>query len=209
MLTVLGKNRDMSIAERRIRQKEETRSRILTTAWQMVKEDGWQSVSIRKIADAIEYSVPVIYDHFENKEAILMEFAKEGFRLLSKKIQSAKEKYNDPAEQLKTVANAYWSFAFRNKEFYQLMYGLGMPGCEIEKCFSERANFRSLVMEPIITIISKSKNPDVNPCLKYYTFWSILHGLISIKSMRNSNVSDEVNKMVLDDAIEGFIKNLS
>jgi len=198
----------MGITERRLRQKEEVRSRILTTAWQMVKEEGWQSLSIRKIADAIEYSVPVIYDHFENKETILMEFAREGFRALSKKIQLAKEKYNDPAEQLKTVADAYWSFAFKNKEHYQLMYGLGMPGCEIEKCFSERANFRNLVMEPITAIIAKSKNPDANPCLKYYTFWSILHGLISIKSMRNSNVSDEVNKMVLDDAIEGFIKNL-
>ena len=199
----------MSIGERRLRQKEEVRSKILSTAWQMVKEDGWQSVSIRKIADAIEYSVPVIYDHFENKEAILIEFAKDGFRLLSKKIQSAKEKYNDPAEQLKTVADAYWSFAFKNKEYYQLMYGLGMAGCEIEKCFPERAKFRSLVMEPITVIISKSKNPNANPCLKYYTFWSILHGLISIKSMRNSNVSDEINKLVLDDAIGGFIKNLS
>jgi len=198
----------MGISERRLRQKDEVRSSILSTAWEMVKEDGWQSVSIRKIADAIEYSVPVIYDHFENKDAILIEFAKDGFRLLSKKIQSAKEKYTDPADQLKTIADAYWNFAFKNKEYYQLMYGLGMAGCEIEKCFPERANFRKLVIEPIEAIISKSKNPDVNSCLKYYTFWSILHGLISIKSMRNSNVSDEVNKLVLDDAIEGFIKNL-
>ena len=198
----------MGITERRLRQKDEVRSSIMGTAWQMVKEEGWQSLSIRKIADAIEYSVPVIYDHFENKEAIFMEFAKEGFQLLSKKIHSAKEKYNDPAEQLKAIANAFWNFAFKNKEYYQVMYGLGMTGCEIEKCFPERTDFRNVVMEPIVAIISKSKNPNVNPCLKYYTYWSILHGLISLKSMRNSNVSDEVNKMVLDDAIEGFIKNL-
>src|SRR5258705_4266046 len=186
----------MGIAERRLRQKEETRSRILATAWEMVKEDGWQSVSIRKIADAIEYSVPVIYDHFENKEAILMEFGKEAFRLLSKKIQLAKEKSNDPAEQLKAIADAYWSFALKNKEYYQLMYGVGMMGCQIEKCFPERVDFRNLVMEPIKAIVSGSKYSDANSFLKYYTFWSILHGLISIKSMRNSNVSDEVNKMV-------------
>ncbi|MEP6949519.1 MAG: TetR/AcrR family transcriptional regulator [Ginsengibacter sp.] len=198
----------MGIAERRLRQKDEVRSSILSTAWQMVKQEGWQSLSIRKIADAIEYSVPVIYDHFENKEAILMEFAKEGFHLLSKKIQLAKGKYSDPAEQLKTVANAYWNFALKNKEYYQLMYGLGMPGCEIEKCFAERADFRNLVMEPIEAIIAKSRNSGANPCLKYYTFWSILHGLISIKNMRNWDVSDGLNKLVMDDAIEGFIKNL-
>jgi AcrR family transcriptional regulator len=198
----------MGITERRLRQKEEVRSGILSTAWQLVIEDGWQSLSIRKIADAIEYSVPVIYDHFDNKEAILAEFAKDGFRLLSKKIQQAKGKSDDPVEQLKEMANAYWHFAFKNKAYFQLMYGQGMPGCEIEKCFAGRADFRSLVMEPITAIISKSKNPGANPCLKYYTFWSILHGLIAIKNMRNPNVTDEVNKMVLDDAITGFIKNL-
>ena len=199
----------MGISDRRLREKEKVRSAILGTAWQMVKEEGWHSLSIRKIADAIEYSVPVIYDHFENKEAILVEFAREGFRLLSKKIQQAKEKSGNPAEQLKIIADAYWNFAFKNKEHFKLMYGQGMPGCEIEKCFQERADFRKLVMEPITEIIAKSKYPDVNPCLKYYTYWSILHGLISIKNMRNSNVSDEVNKLVLDDAIAGFIKNLS
>ncbi|HEV8285295.1 MAG TPA: TetR/AcrR family transcriptional regulator [Chitinophagaceae bacterium] len=197
----------MGIVERRLRQKEEIRSKILATAWQIVKEDGWQSVSIRKIADAIEYSVPVIYDHFENKEAILLEFGKEAFQLLSKKIQQAKEKSNNPAEQLKAIADAYWNFALKNKQYYQLMFGLGMPGCEIDKCFPERSEFRKLVMEPITAMIEKSKQPSSNICLKYHTFWSILHGLISIK-MANPEIADELNKIVLDDAIEGFIKNL-
>lgn len=198
----------MGIAERRIRQKEEVKANILSTAWQIVKEDGWEAISIRKIAEAIEYSVPVIYDHFQNKEAILLEFAKEGFRILSKKIQQAKEKFDNPEEQLKAIADAYWSFAFKNKEYYQLMFGMGMTGCEIEKCFPERGGFRNLVMEPITAIISNGKNAETNPCLKYYTFWSILHGLISIKNMRNPNASDEINKLVMDDAIAGFVKNL-
>ena len=198
----------MGITERRLRQKEETKSKILATAWQMARDEGWHSVSIRKIAEAIEYSVPVIYDHFENKEAILHEFSKEGFRLLAKKVQQAKEKYKNPADQLKAIADAYWNFAFKNKKHFQLMYGMGMVGCEIEKCFPERAGFRNLVTEPIQAIISKSRKPNANPCLKYYTFWSIIHGLISIRNMRNAGVSEEVNKMVLDDAIDGFIKNL-
>ena len=44
----------MGIAERRLRQKEEIRASILATAWQLVKDEGWQSLSIRKIAEAIE-----------------------------------------------------------------------------------------------------------------------------------------------------------
>jgi AcrR family transcriptional regulator len=198
----------MGIAERRLRQKDEVKSGILTTAWQIVKEEGWQSLSIRKIADAIEYSVPVVYDHFENKEAILLEFGKQGFELLVKKLQQAKSKSEDPSVQLGAIADAYWSFAFKNKEYYQLMFGLGIACCETDKCVPEKSVFRDLIMEPIEKILKQNKKRGVNACLKYHTFWSVMHGLISIKMMNTSVVDDELNKMVLDDAIAGFIKNL-
>jgi AcrR family transcriptional regulator len=198
----------MGITERRLKEKEKVRTAILTTAWQMVKEEGWQSLSIRKIADAIEYSVPVIYDHFESKEAILLEFGNEGLRLLTKKIQQAKGKFTDPLDQLKAMADAYWNFALKNKEYYQLMYGVGMACCEGKKCLDDKEGFDYFIMESIKEAISKTKEPGANACLKYHTFWSILHGLVSIKIMGNSPVSGELNKMVLDDAINGFIKNL-
>jgi AcrR family transcriptional regulator len=197
----------MGISERRIREKDKVRTDILATAWQMVKEEGWQSLSIRKIADAIEYSVPVIYDHFENKEAILKEFGNEGFRLLSKKISQAKEKVDDPFEQLRLMADAYWNFALKNKEYYQLMYGVGMASCEGSKC-TENKGFDQAIMSTINVVIENNKQAGVNACLKYHTFWSILHGLVSIKIMNSSPVAGELNKLVLDDAIEGFIKNL-
>lgn len=198
----------MGVTERRLRQKEEVRSSILSTAWKMVKTEGWQSLSIRKIADAIEYSVPVIYDHFTNKEAIIFEFAKEGYRLLSQKMREAKEKVTTPEEQIKAMADAYWNFAFKNKEHYQLMFGLGMATCEVEKCMPEKAEFRNLLLDPINSLLQKNHKSNDNACLKYHTLWSVMHGLVSIKIMNNSDVSDALNKMVLDDAVAGFIKNL-
>lgn len=199
----------MGIVERRLRQKDEVRSSILETAWQIVKEEGWQSLSIRKIADAIEYSVPVIYDHFANKEAILLEFGKQGFNLLASKLQQAKNTTDDAGGQLRAMADAYWNFAFKNKEYYQLMFGLGIACCETEKCLPEHTSFRELVMEPINEILADNNNKQINACLKYHTFWSVMHGLISIKMTNNSTeVADELNKLVLDDAIDGFIKNL-
>src|SRR5688500_612920 len=143
----------MGIPERKAREKEQIRKAILSTAWQMVKETGWQSLSIRKIADAIEYSVPVIYDHFENKEAILLEFSKDGFKLLIKKLDHARKKSNNPAQQLRAIADAYWNFAIKNKEYYQLMFGLGMACCETEKGIPEISLFRDMVVEPINAIL--------------------------------------------------------
>ena len=88
------------------------------------------------------------------------------------------------------------------------MFGIGIACCETDKCIPEESVFRDLVMQPIVDIMSRNQIKGTNPCLKYHTFWSVMHGLISIKMMSYSEVANELNKLVLDDAIEGFIKNL-
>src|SRR4029079_19621046 len=120
----------MGIAERKLRQKEEVRTSILNAAWKIVADDGWQALSIRKIAEAIEYSVPVIYDHFANKEAILLEFTRQGFQMLNEELVKAKKRSTNPEKQIEAMAYSYWEFAFEQRPYYQVMYGLGMPPCE-------------------------------------------------------------------------------
>jgi AcrR family transcriptional regulator len=198
----------MGIAERKQRQKEQVRESILRAAWALVLEEGWQALSIRKIADAIEYSVPVIYSHFENKEAILQEFLQQGFRLLNQDLQNAREQAQHPAGQLEAIAHAYWNFAFRNKEYYQLMYGLGMPTCETVRQVPELGRFAEIVQVPIQQLIASSGQPETNPLLKFHTFWSMLHGLVSINMVNRTACPDELHQMVLQDAIRGFIKNM-
>lgn len=185
------------------------RTNILSVAMQMVKEDGWQSLSIRKIADAIEYSVPVIYDYFENKEAILFELSLDGFRLLKRNLEKVKRKYTDAEERLKAYADAYWDFAFKNSEYYQLMYGLGMPCCGAGKIKPEFNCFRDHIGEAIEGIVKKNESAGEETCFKIHAFWSVLHGLISIVMMRCSDIDDStMNKKVMDDTVNAFIKNL-
>jgi AcrR family transcriptional regulator len=198
----------MGIAERRQRQKEEVRSSILQAAWQLVEKEGWQALSVRKIAEAIEYSVPVIYDHFENKEGILLEFTKRGFRLLNDELVTAKQGFTDPARQLEAIAYAYWNFAFKNKEYYQLMYGLGMPTCETVRSIPELNTFTGLILSSIKELIAASSHPQNDPFLKLHTFWSMLHGLISINMMGGEGTREEMNQMVLKDFITGFISGI-
>ena len=88
------------------------------------------------------------------------------------------------------------------------MFGIGMPCCEVEKNMPEKEYFRSLVMGPIDELIKKNQVPVTNACLKYHTFWSVIHGLISIKMMRGAEVSEDLNKLVMDDAVDGIIRNL-
>ena len=198
----------MGIAERKIRQKEEVRTSILSAAWKLVEREGWQALSIRKIADAIEYSVPVIYDHFQNKEAILSEFTRRGFSLLSADLEKSKSLIIDPARQLEAMAYAYWEFAFRNKEYYQLMYGLGMPTCDAIRQMPELQQFSEIIREPIRTLIQTGNNKDADEFLKMQTFWSMLHGLISINMLGNETSQNKYNALILQDFIKTFISGI-
>ena len=203
----------MGIVERKERQRKEVRDSILQASWHLVNEEGWQNLSIRKIADAIEYSVPVVYDHFENKEAILSEFNRQGFKLLGDKLSEAKNKNINPVQQLEAITFAYWDFAFDNKEFYQLMYGLGMPTCESLNSVPELMAFIGVIHSTIEEIIKNGNNTGSDTWLKVHSFWSMIHGLVSINLM-SPEVSHfgmspvDFNKAILTDFIQGFVKGL-
>src|SRR6266516_1866327 len=120
----------MGIKERRDRERQQMKQAILAAARARSAQEGWQAVTIRKVADRIEYSPPMIYEHFENKDAILLELMREGFRLLLAEIQTTNTAIGAPAERVMRIAVAYWEFAWKYPELYQVMHGLGgVPFC--------------------------------------------------------------------------------
>ncbi|HEY8920939.1 MAG TPA: TetR/AcrR family transcriptional regulator [Chitinophaga sp.] len=195
----------MGIAERKQRQREEIRAGILDAAWHLVHEEGWAALSIRKIAEAIEYSVPVVYDHFENKDAIIAEFNKKGFQLLENQLRTARQQHTDAEQQLEAIGRAYWDFAFQHKQYYQLMFSLGIPTCESARKIPEVGECMDVIRCTIEHIIKQNGNGAADPFLKFQAFQSMIHGLVSINIIGPAN-NEELNRLVLQDLISGFIK---
>lgn len=197
----------MASKDRILRLKEETRINILDASLQIVKEEGWPALSMRKIADVIEYTAPIIYEYFSNKEAILLELTRKGFLILNRDMQAAKEKHRLPAKQLEAMWLAYWNFAFAEKELYQVMFGVGANCCELCEIMPEAEVPSMMVSEIIEELMTPNKPTEDEVCVKYYTFWSVIHGLISINMVRRTT-SDEITHEVLKTAISGIIKSL-
>lgn len=198
----------MGSKERIARLKEETRLNILDASLEIVKEEGWQSLSMRKIADKIEYTAPIIYEYFSNKEGILLELTRKGYIILAGEVRAAKNQHEGPAEQLEAMWIAYWDFAFKYKELYQLMYGVEMNCCELKKSMPEAELADDLIYGVIEKIMTAENPPEDMVCRKFYTFWSIIHGLISI-NLVNKGRNEEMNQRILKDAIKGIIKYIN
>jgi AcrR family transcriptional regulator len=198
----------MASKERIQRLKDETRINILDAALQIVKEEGWQALSMRKIADVIEYTAPIIYEYYANKEAILLELARKGYLILAKDLRAAHEQHNLPDKQLEAMWLAYWNFAFDNKQLYQVMFGVTTSCCcdEINKL--EESVMPWDLFTDVIGKVMHIDNPDSDIiCTKYYTFWSVVHGLVSINLLSRGS-SDDINRQVLMDAITGIIRSI-
>ncbi|HEY4194864.1 MAG TPA: TetR/AcrR family transcriptional regulator [Mucilaginibacter sp.] len=198
----------MASKDRILRLKEETRMNILDASLQIAKEEGWPALSMRKIADAIEYTAPIIYEYFSNKEAILLELTRKGFLILARDIKAAKEKHRLPEKQLEAMWLAYWNFAFAEKELYQVMFGVDVNCCEMAQIMPEAEVPYTLVSEVIEVIMADKKPTEDEICVKYYTFWSVIHGLISINLVRRTT-SDDITQEVLKTAISGIIRSLT
>lgn len=118
---VNGRMPVMGIAERKSRQKQELRERILGAARRIVMREGFGALSMRKIADAIEYSPATLYLHFASRDEIARALCEEGYaQLLQTFVPLAG--IADPGERLKALGRAYVAFGVAHPQTYRLIF---------------------------------------------------------------------------------------
>ena len=113
----------MGVKERQEREREAVSRAILDAARELFVTHGYQEVSIRKIADRIEYSPAAIYSYFPSKDDIFFALAEEGFRLLfsyGDGIDAAASA--DPGDALRRMFWRYYEFSKDHPEYFALMF---------------------------------------------------------------------------------------
>src|ERR687898_2843610 len=106
----------MGIKERQDRERQAVRQGILEAARDLFTSEGYRNVSIRKIAERIEYSPAAIYSYFPSKDDIFYALAEEGFRRLDAKVRSVVGD-PDPLAEMRACWWAYYEFSKEQREF--------------------------------------------------------------------------------------------
>jgi AcrR family transcriptional regulator len=114
----------VGIAERKVKERAERESRIIMAARVIAEREGWNAVTVRRLAEEIEYSQPVLYSHFENRDAIVSAVAVQGFQEITAAIQEAVSGSHGRRNTLENVAVAYLAFALRHPALYEAMFML-------------------------------------------------------------------------------------
>jgi AcrR family transcriptional regulator len=113
-----------AVSERRERERAQRHQLIITAARELAETEGWDAVTTRRLAERVEYSQPVLYSHFNGRDAIVGAVALDGFSELAAHLRRARESAADPEQALSAVCHAYIAFATERPALYQAMFVL-------------------------------------------------------------------------------------
>jgi AcrR family transcriptional regulator len=176
----------MGSKERRQREKEGTRQRILDAARELFVEHGYDAVTMRKLAERIEYSPTAIYVHFADKAALMRELSICDFQAFAEAFQTAPP-HPDPACRLQQLGRTLVRFAQEHKNQYRLLFMTERPaptedGPDAEQMAAkpEQDAYTLLMMAVASARDAGIVHPDWDLDTVAQTFWGSLHGLVAL-----------------------------
>jgi AcrR family transcriptional regulator len=171
----------MGLKDRKKRQKDEMRRAILTAALELFSDGDYNNVTMRKIADKIEYSVGTIYLYYKDRDEIFFELYNLGFDEFYKR-QLAVQNIKDPLQRLTEHGLVYIQFAIDQPQHYDLMFISRIPFKTIkaqQEWISGNRTYEILKLN-----INQAKDAghfnNVDVDVAAFSFWSFIHGIASL-----------------------------
>jgi AcrR family transcriptional regulator len=203
----------MGIQERKEKQKLEIRKLILDASMKLFVEEGFGNVTIRRIADLIEYSPTTVYLYFKDKDEIFYSLHDIGFQKMAE-MNKDLAAINNPLLRLHKMGENYLEFGLTNPEFYNLMFIQEEPmkkiselGCEWIGGDSAIARLKDTVSE----CMEKGYIAKADPHLVSLGVWSFVHGLVSLairERMEKFVPQKEMVLPVMKQSLNWFVNNL-
>jgi len=200
--------------ERREREREEIRTRILDAARELFASEGVESVTMRRIADRIEYSPTAIYFHFRDKDALLAELCDSDFREFAHGFAEIARILN-PVERLRAAGRAYVDFGINNPSHYRVMFMTPKVTSDITIAKGNPEEDAYAFLKGVVAeLMAKGHFRDelTDADLAAQVIWSAMHGLVSLEIAKCKDEWVEWRPMdartgqVIDMIIRGLLK---
>lgn len=179
----------MSSEDRRIRERQAVQEKILNAARDLFIKDGYESVSLRKIAEAIEYTPPALYTHFADKADLLRALCRRDFGALSEAAITAATATSDPIHRIMAIGRTYIRFAVEHPHHYRFMFMTRHPA-DVEPAPEDLAHkdnpdldayafLRKSAADAIAAGLFRPELGDAELCAQ--VLWAGVHGIASLE----------------------------
>src|SRR5688572_6746294 len=169
---------EMGIRERQSRERETVRRKILNAARTLFLNEGYANVSMRKIAEQIEYSPGAIYSYFTSKEDIFFALAEEGLQFVRAHCAAASHA-NSPLERVREALWRFYTFSKEQPEYFSLIFvDSAVPRISRDwERFSSMRELRADIEHDIQQCIDEGLFPGVeSPGSVFRILWTAAYG---------------------------------
>jgi AcrR family transcriptional regulator len=172
----------MGIKERQDRDRSAVRESILHAARELFVTEGYRTVSMRKIAERIEYSPAAIYGYFGSKDEIFYALAEEGFRMMRESSRDAAVGIVDPLGALRSTFWSYYLFAKDQPQYFELMFvDRSVPEITDPERFTALIEMWQAVHERIERCVAAGVFPaSLDVTAAFHILWASLHGAATL-----------------------------
>lgn len=202
----------MTIKERKEREREEMRSLILTAASEIMKTEGIDSLSIRKIATRIEYSPAIIYHYFQDKDDIVSHLMREGYQRIVDALSSIPPSSDEPAEKLKELTRRYIGAALQMSDEYMAVQLNNTPAvleytAWLFKGASNKKSALQILFLYLKNIFSGNAMDDTSIELTAQIMATATFGLV-VKLIIENNIPEEQRTALIEHHIKCIIDGM-
>lgn len=202
----------MGIAERKERDKLEMRKNIIDAAMHMFMYEGYENVSIRKLADKIEYSPATIYLYYKDKDELLYDVQAECFGKLMD-VFTTHATATNPIEKLRQIGHAYLTFGLDNPQLYELMFIMKAPMNTVEEneLWKNGDCAFNFLVDCMTECIEKDLIRFEHPLQSVLAVWAMAHGLISLSvcyRMKVTRMTDEQSRASMFMTLDHYIDTI-
>lgn len=176
----------MGIQERKKREQEEIRERIVNAAEKLFLEKGYAHVSMRNIAQEIEYSTTVIYKLFPNKQAILLRLFADKYGILLERFNQIREAGGSgPRQKLEELVKAYLAFGREYPDYYQLAVIRNVVSEDRDLPYMDEDSvilrLYQIFVETVKDCLASGQPDNRGPEAVAQSVWACLHGALSLR----------------------------
>jgi len=176
----------MGVIERRARDKEALRAKILDATSRLMVNEGLESVSIRRIAEQIEYSPATIYLYFKDKAELIDAICEELFGQMIEVLGAATANEADPLKRFRKGLRAYVEFGISHPNHYLAVFGVPMhakePTPPSDSSESHRLGLEAfeILRRVIAGCIDQGVLPPGDLDTTSHAAWMCMHGITSL-----------------------------
>lgn len=183
--------------------RKDVRASIVKTARQIAAEEGWSAVTVRKVAQSIGYTAPIIYEHFGSKDDMFTAILADSHKMLFLSLTEALEGLETSQDRLRAMCMAYWKFADDYPELYKLMHGMDGARCVDKEPMTYAVQTVKLVGDEIKKF-NPSRINDSNVEAHVMESWAVLHGFIALEMsgyVSKYASGEKVMRMIIEDLL--------